>query len=227
MFCFTLNLAVSAQSIIKEENNMVGIALGTASPTSTLDVGGSIVTRGGFCSTVSGVDIGGFLSLDNPAKTVAGTANRWTIYNMGGGYGNSLQFWAYDQQSCAGGLCAPRLVIMDNGNVGIGASAPEAKLSVNGGILATKIKVNQNLTWPDYVFEPTYQLPSLYQLEQFIRQNKHLPDVPSAETIAREGLDLGDTQAALLKKIEELTLYVIELKKEVDDLRKSVAAEKK
>lgn len=100
-----------------------------------------------------------------------------------------------------------------SGNVGIGTSSPQAKLAVNGDIFSKKIKVTQS-GWPDYVFAPGYNPPALLELEQFIKKNKHLPEVPSAAEIEQAGLDLGDNQALLLKKIEELTLYVIELKKE-------------
>ncbi len=196
------------------------VGIGITTPQSKLDVNGNVYAHGSLSSEINNLDIGGNISLANPAKTANGAASKWAIYNMGGGYGNSLQFWAYDNVSCGGGLCSQRLVIMDNGNVGIGVSNPLARLAVAGGILATKVKVSQSLAWPDYVFEPDYQLPSLHELEQFIKKNKHLPDVPSAAAVAKDGIDLGENQAALLKKIEELTLYVIELKKEVEELKK-------
>ena len=74
--------------------------------------------------------------------------------------------------------------------------------------------------WADYVFDKTYKLASLQSVEKYIAQNNHLPDVPSAATVAKSGIDLGDNQAVLLKKIEELTLYVIKLQKEIDQLKK-------
>lgn len=221
---FTLCGALSSYAQLYEDpSGSVGIGVGNATtpPDQKLDVNGNILSRGALLSYRPGPDIGGMLELANTGKTTAGTAKRWVIYNMGGTYGNSLQFWAYDELSCAGGLCAPRLTIMDNGNMGIGVGNPQAKLAVAGGIVATRIKVNQSLTWPDYVFEPGYKLPSLYELEQFIKQNNHLPEVPSAAEVGKNGIDLGDNQAVLLKKIEELTLYVIELKKEIDALKKT------
>ncbi|RPE08251.1 hypothetical protein EGT74_14400 [Chitinophaga lutea] len=196
------------------------VGIGISQPQSKLDVNGNIFAHGSLNTEINNLDIGGNISLGNPAKTANGTASRWVIFNMGGGYGNSLQFWAYDNGGCGNGLCAQRFVLMDNGNVGIGVSNPTAKLAVAGGILATRIKVSQSLTWPDYVFEPGYQLPSLHELERFIKTNKHLPEVPSAAAVAKDGIDLGENQATLLKKIEELTLYVIELKKEVEELKK-------
>lgn len=215
----TLGWVISGFSqIYTPPNGTVGI--GVPTPIEMLDVQGNIHARGTLISSISG-EIGAAVHLINDAKTGAGTAIRWALYNMTGShYGNSLQFWAYDTGNCTSGLCHSRFTIMDNGNVGIGVNFPQARLAVNGGIVATKIKVNQNLTWPDYVFEPAYKLPSLYELEQFIKQHKHLPEVPSAATVAQDGIDLGDNQALLLKKIEELTLYVIELKKEIDALKK-------
>lgn len=99
------------------------------------------------------------------------------------------------------------------GNVGIGLTNPTEKLSVNGNIRARKIIITK-LGWSDYVFNDDYKLRSLLDVAQFIKQNKHLPDVPSAKEVEDKGIDLGDNQALLLKKIEELTLYVIELKEE-------------
>jgi hypothetical protein len=86
------------------------------------------------------------------------------------------------------------------------------KLVVDGNIQARKITVNQD-TWADYVFDKNYKLPKLSELEKYILENKHLPEIPSTGQIQKQGLDLGSTQEALLKKIEELTLYMIEQNK--------------
>jgi hypothetical protein len=108
-----------------------------------------------------------------------------------------------------------------NGNVGIGTTAISGnyKLSVEGTIRTRKVRVDPN-TWADYVFESDYKLRPLKEVEQFIQQNKHLPEVPSAAEVKKEGLDVGDNQAVLLKKIEELTLYVIEQNKRLDEQQK-------
>jgi|GEM_PF-1774536 len=95
-----------------------------------------------------------------------------------------------------------------NGNVGIGTATPSEMLSVNGNIRTKELIVTQT-GWPDYVFDTAYQLPALAGVSQYIRDNKHLPGVPSAKDVLDSGLNVGHNQAALLQKIEELTLYVI------------------
>lgn len=113
--------------------------------------------------------------------------------------------------------------IKENGNVGIGSTDPGPyKLAVEGIVGVRKLKVTQVTPWADYVFEPTYQLPSLQHVEQFIKANKHLPDVPSATEVEKEGLDIGANQAVLLKKIEELTLYLIDMQKEITHLKQQL-----
>ncbi|MGJ1364227.1 hypothetical protein [Sphingobacterium spiritivorum] len=98
---------------------------------------------------------------------------------------------------------------ISNGNLGIGTTTPREKLSVNGNIRAKEIKV-ETANWPDYVFEEDYQLTPLPEIETFIKTNKHLPDIPSAQKIAEEGLSVGEMNKLMMKKIEELTLYLIE-----------------
>ncbi|TDQ11560.1 hypothetical protein [Pedobacter metabolipauper] len=109
------------------------------------------------------------------------------------------------------------IVIDGNGFVGIGTLNPQEALSVNGKIRAHEIKV-ETANWPDYVFANDYQLPSLLEIEKHIKQNGHLPGIPSAEEIKTNGVDLGDMNAKLLKKIEELTLYIISLEKRVKSI---------
>lgn len=111
---------------------------------------------------------------------------------------------------------ATALTIDHNLNVGIGTTTPLSKLSVNGYIRATEIKVLANVNVPDYVFEPDYELRSLKETKEYITANKHLPEIPSAAEIVENGIDLGDMNMRLLKKIEELTLYQIELMEKLE-----------
>ena len=107
----------------------------------------------------------------------------------------------------------------NSGNVGIGTVFPSEKLSVNGNVRSKKLIVTQN-GWSDYVFNDGYHLRPLSQVENFIKENRHLPEVPTAKEVAEKGVDVGETQALLLKKIEELTLYVIDQNKKLEELSK-------
>lgn len=98
------------------------------------------------------------------------------------------------------------------------SSNDDAKLAVNGNVSCLKLKVTST-GWADYVFEKGYHLPTLAEVESFIKTNGHLPGVASAKQIEEEGNDVGESQKMLLQKVEELTLYLIDLKKEVDQLK--------
>lgn len=110
----------------------------------------------------------------------------------------------------------------DVGNVGIGTTTPTERLSVNGKIRAQEIKV-ETTNWPDYVFKPEYDLPSLPATEQFIKENGHLPSVPKAADVEREGVSLGEMSKILLKKMEEMTLYMIRLAKDNEVMKAEIA----
>ncbi|MBV8252992.1 MAG: hypothetical protein JO154_10335 [Chitinophaga sp.] len=114
--------------------------------------------------------------------------------------------------------------ICENGSVGIGTGSPgNYKLAVEGVLGARKIKVTQT-SWADYVFHPEYKLASLDSVEKFIKVNRHLPDIPAEKEVLTEGIDVGEMNKKLLQKIEELTLYLIESRKEyrtaIDELKK-------
>ena len=142
-----------------------------------------------------------------------------------------------------GTLTDNRTVSMDNkslifntstsGRIYIGNSSPafdtatfptttgNYRLYVEGGILTEKVKVALRSTsnWADYVFAPNYKLMPLNEVESFVKENKHLPGISSADALVKEGLDLGDMQARQMQKIEELTLYIIEQNKAIEELK--------
>ncbi|MFI5218802.1 MAG: hypothetical protein ACHQNT_04875 [Bacteroidia bacterium] len=117
------------------------------------------------------------------------------------------------------------LYIDGNGKVGIGTTPPASGnyfLFVTGGIATRDVKV-QATGWPDYIFDTSYQPISIYELEQFIKQNKHLPGIPSAKEVEEnDGYELGSMVQKLLEKTEEQSLYIIEQQKQIDELKLQV-----
>jgi hypothetical protein len=132
------------------------------------------------------------------------------------------------------------LIFLSTGYVGVGTNTPKAKmhiagsvviggsstlpaagysLSVDGKIISEEMKVQLNTSWPDYVFRKNYRLLPIHELEKYIVHNNHLPNIPSAKEL-EDGVELGDMQRRMMEKIEELTLYIIQLKKEIEDLKK-------
>lgn len=103
------------------------------------------------------------------------------------------------------------------GQVGIGTTNTAYKFAVKGNIRCEEVVVETG--WADYVFAENYKLKPLEEVEKFIKQNKHLPNIPAAKEIEEKGLKVGDVQKRMMEKIEELTLYVIDLKKEIEELK--------
>ncbi len=112
------------------------------------------------------------------------------------------------------GSLSEKMRINSTGNVGIGTAFPAEKLSVNGKIRAHEIKV-EITGWSDFVFAKDYKLPTLQETEKHIKEKGHLPGIPSAEEVEKNGVELGDMNKKLLQKIEELTLYLIEKDKKI------------
>jgi hypothetical protein len=93
------------------------------------------------------------------------------------------------------------------------------KLAVNSGILCEELKVMADVPSSDFVFEANYNLKPLSEVEAFVTENKHLPDVPSAKEFKENGYKVGEMDNLLLQKIEELTLYIIDLQKQIEELK--------
>jgi hypothetical protein len=118
----------------------------------------------------------------------------------------------------SGSAPVQRMVIDENGKVGIGSLNPSELLTVNGKIYGKQVKVDLSVPGPDYVFEESYALPTLDEVKSYIDENKHLPEIPSAKEMQAHGINVGEMNMLLLKKIEELTLYAIEQNKKINSL---------
>jgi len=121
------------------------------------------------------------------------------------------------------GVNAGNLHLDATGQVAIGAVVPAAsayKLTVSGKVICEELKVKLvSSVWPDYVFANDYKLKSLSEVEQFILKNKHLPGIPSAVEVEKNGIEVGDMQKRMMEKIEELTLYILDQQKQIDELK--------
>ena len=114
-----------------------------------------------------------------------------------------------------------RLCIKPNGYVGIGTASPAMRLDINGTLRADEFLIDVS-SGADYVFEENYRLPALPKVKTFIKENRHLPNVMSAEEMMTEGVDMGESSVTLLRKVEELTLYILQQEEKLTRLKESV-----
>jgi hypothetical protein len=155
--------------------------------------------------------------------------NKRDLYMNTGQYGNAGANWqGWLKFLNSGNFSSYALPIGGgtlNGNLGIGATVPSGyKLAVAGSAIAESVTVKLQGQWGDYVFKPAYKLRPLSNVENFINQNQHLPEIPSAGDIKKSGIDLGQMVKLQMKKIEELTLYLIEKDKTDKLQQKEIAA---
>ncbi len=163
-------------------------------------------------------------------------AGNFSIYDYGvGGSGvNQTRFLISGTTGNVGigtGIVQPTAKLTVNGKVLVGDQSLSGFVGINTvgqyllyvqqGILTEKVKVAIATTsnWADYVFDKTYKLRPLSEVEDFIKANKHLPEIPSANEVVKNGVDLAEMDAKLLQKVEELTLYIIRLEKEMNELK--------
>jgi hypothetical protein len=192
------SLILGSISGVNSATDNVNVGIGTTAPTAQLHTTGTVKLAGlAINATAPRVlvsDVDGNIGFKD-AATIGGSASQWTTGT------NNISY-------------STGLVLI---GTAINPSPADAglKLAVSGSINAKKVKVTQ-LGWADYVFAPNYKLPTLTEVEKFIQANKHLPSVLSAAEVEKNGIDLGDNQATLLQKIEELTLYAIDANKKIE-----------
>ncbi len=188
------------------------VGIGTTNPTYPLDVVGVARIRypslGGFALSLGSYSDGRDWWFRDDAgvnrfrfSRGSSDATVWDVLKTPGSDAIAAQYF------CTNG--AYRLTIDGNGNIGIGTTAPQYKLAVNGTIGAKDVIVT-NTGWADYVFRPGYRLRRLDEVGAYIRQHGRLPGIPSESEVQEKGVSLGEMQVKLLAKIEELTLHMIE-----------------
>ena len=188
-----------AKSLYVNEN----IGIGTTSPKSKLDLGSDYSDPSIYpnkitlCSGEENSYFGFGVSINDLDYFSRGNHRFYTEYNGTPG--------------------SEKMVIQSNGNVGIGTVSPgNWKLAVNGKVRAKEVKVETG--WSDFVFNKEYELPSLQEVDNHIKEKGHLKDIPSAKEVEENGIFLGEMDAKLLQKIEELTLYTIQQEKKIENL---------
>ena len=177
--------------------NTGAVGIGHTNPSARLDVDGLVKAQS---ANISGTITGGALSAQSANITGAITGSALTI-NSNANISGSLTANALTAQSA-------------NINGAIAATGA----NINGKIKTKEVEVTL-IGWGDFVFEEDYKLLTLAEVEQFIKENKHLPNVPSAAEVEANGINLGEMNNILIQKVEELTLYILDLQKQINELK--------
>jgi hypothetical protein len=197
-------------TVTTSTTGMVGI--GTTTPTAKLDIISTVTT-----GAPSGLPVGKALVIQNTDGDYqnAPIVEVWNRPTTVPTSPYTLKFWV-----------TPSGSVGISNNLRIGTTAANGvysnyKLSVDGDMIAKRCVI-QVSDWADYVFDDDYSLPSLNEVEAFVNENKHLPGVPDACEVADKGIEVGEMNKILLQKVEELTLYMIQLKKQNDQLQSQI-----
>lgn len=242
----SINGTFSAVGNISTNANLFtsgNVGIGTTTPQGKLDVrsGPSYAAAPKFKMSSSSQSLTGLntsLSLINSDATTNNWARMHFVTPLSNGVETDLVSLAVQYRNrtagaetadfviatAGNGVYSEKFRIAGNGNVGIGTTkiSDDFKLSVGGNLRAEEIEVSLSGPWADYVFAADYNLKPLDEVESYIKKNKHLPNIPSAKEVEAEGLNLGEMQVKMMEKIEELTLYIIELKHENEKQEKMI-----
>jgi uncharacterized coiled-coil protein SlyX len=230
-------------------NTSGNVGIGTLAPIAPLDVSSAAGAVIRFTSKIAHSATGGagMFGYSDPGYAVS-NGDRLGYYLLGGATDsvhsliNTAGMLAYATEAWSNNAAGTSLAfnvtptgtnarieamrILQNGWVGIGTKTPKEALSVNGNIRSKQVKVELT-NWPDYVFKPKYNLPLLKDVKTYIEQNQHLPDMPTEAEVTKDGLNLGEVVKIQTKKLEELTLYLIEKDRQLNKLRAEMNGLKK
>ncbi|SEW51948.1 hypothetical protein [Chitinophaga arvensicola] len=185
------------------------VGIGVPSPTAKLEIAGSAPwTAAGWGKAIK-------LGRAQSFELEAGMKK----FGIGASFDSLLTFFSSDSDTSLAPL-RYHMIINNNGSIGIGTNPNNNyRLVVEGALGARRLKITQQGNWADFVFHPDYQLPQLSAVEQFIQKNGHLPEIPTAAEVKENGVDVGEMNKLLLQKVEELTLYLIQQQKEINELK--------
>lgn len=158
----------------------------------------------------------------NSNSIIDTTYNNNSYWNRSGNFGIGIKI-PLEKLQVAGNAKIDGNIITNTLQIGNMVSLPSGyKFAIAGNMIAEQVKVKKQVNWPDFVFAKEYKLPTLASIEQFINENKHLPEIPSAKEVEKDGQDLGEMNRLLLKKVEELTLYLIDQNKKFESQQKEI-----
>lgn len=227
------NTAIGGNALKGNTSGRYNIALGHNSLIKNTSGDGNVVVgyyanqynETGSYNTMIGYMAGRGSSLNNKSGNVfignwAGyyenNNNKLYIENSGADSANALIYGEFNNNHLA---VNGKMFIKDSLRIGTLKTASGFLLSVGGKIACEEVQVALQVDWPDYVFTPDYKLTSIQELEKYIQKNHHLPNIPSAVELKTSGLNLGEMQSLMMEKIEELSLYIIDLQNQVEELK--------
>jgi hypothetical protein len=190
------------------------IGIGTSSPRGKFDIDGT-----GDIYLSDDVNTGTTQSLYIPGHIYVSPYNGGNVSYLQARRADNSGSTSLQLRTTNAGTLVEAMMITSGGNVGIGTISPDAKLAVKGTVHAQEVKVDlQGAIAPDYVFEKDYDLLTLKEVEEYIAMHKHLPEIPAGKELETNGVKLGEMNMLLLKKVEELTLYILEQEKRIQKL---------
>ena len=201
---------------------MGNVGIGTNSPEEFLHSKGSVLVENGATSSGGNRNAGVYTWKDNAYGMELHYASaRWgtAVFARNG---SDIRLGHYAADETEQDNLDIKMIVKYDGSIGIGTTSPDQKLTVKGKIHAEEVIVDLSVPGPDYVFADNYPLTTLQEVEDYIQQNKHLPEIPSAREMEANGVELGTMNMLLLKKIEELTLYTLEQEKEIEKLKLAI-----